>query len=117
MNAHCERFIGSIKRECLDRFLIFGENHLRHILSEYLDYYHHRRPHRCREARLPEACTFFRLVSLQKRSGRTLLPAVAHGPPNFDETTRDEVETLELGELVRHEWLGGVLSWYERKAG
>ena len=87
MNAHCERFIGSIKRECLDRFLVFGENHLRHILSEYLDYYHHRRPHR----------------------GTGFLP------PHFDEATREEVETLELGKLVRHEQLGGVLSWYERE--
>lgn len=35
-----ERFVQSVKRECFDYFIVFGENHLRHILSEYLLYYH-----------------------------------------------------------------------------
>jgi Integrase core domain len=40
-----ERLIGSIRRECLDHLIIIGEDHLRRILREYFDYYHHSRPH------------------------------------------------------------------------
>jgi hypothetical protein len=34
-----ERLIGTVRRECLDRMLIFGEAHLRQILSAYAAYY------------------------------------------------------------------------------
>jgi putative transposase len=39
-NAVAERFVQSVKQECLDHFVVFGETHLRHILSEYLIYYY-----------------------------------------------------------------------------
>ncbi|MFB9530400.1 integrase core domain-containing protein [Nonomuraea roseola] len=45
-NAIAERWIGSVRRECLDRMLITGERHLRHVLAEYTDYYNRHRPHR-----------------------------------------------------------------------
>ena len=45
-NPYAERLIGSIRRECLDQVVIFGERHLRIVLTEYLDYYHRSRPHR-----------------------------------------------------------------------
>src|ERR1700692_2713984 len=38
-NACAERLIGSIRRECLDHILVFGERHLRHVLLSYMDYY------------------------------------------------------------------------------
>jgi len=44
-NAHVERVIGSIRRECLDHIVIFNERHLRHVLSGYVDYYHQTRTH------------------------------------------------------------------------
>jgi transposase InsO family protein len=34
-NGYAERLIGTVRRECLDRMLIFGESHLRRILSAY----------------------------------------------------------------------------------
>ncbi|MHC4061141.1 MAG: integrase core domain-containing protein [Planctomycetota bacterium] len=40
-----ERFIRSIKSECLDRMLIFGERHLHYIIEEYVKHYHQERPH------------------------------------------------------------------------
>jgi transposase len=40
-----ERFIRSIKAECLDRMLIFGEAHLRHVIKNYVEHYHFERPH------------------------------------------------------------------------
>jgi putative transposase len=45
MNAVCERVIESVQTECLDRFLVFGEGHLRYLLSEYLQHYHRERCH------------------------------------------------------------------------
>jgi len=44
-NAYVRRVIGSIRRECLDHMIIFGENHLRHILAEYVGYYNNARTH------------------------------------------------------------------------
>ena len=44
-NAHAERLIGSIRRECLDHVIVLSENHLRRVLSSYLDYYHDWRTH------------------------------------------------------------------------
>jgi hypothetical protein len=38
-NPYCERVIGSIRRECLDHFIILSENHLYRILKDYMDYY------------------------------------------------------------------------------
>ena len=38
-NGYAERLIGSIRRECLDHIVVFGEQHLRHVLLSYLDYY------------------------------------------------------------------------------
>jgi hypothetical protein len=45
-NAIAERWIASVRRECLDRMLITGERHLRLVLSEYVDHYNSHRPHR-----------------------------------------------------------------------
>src|SRR5215472_6678697 len=45
-NAIAERWIGSARRECLDRMLIAGEQHLRLVLREYADHYNAHRPHR-----------------------------------------------------------------------
>lgn len=39
----------TIKTECLDRFVVLGEAHLRHIVREFLAYYHEERPHQARE--------------------------------------------------------------------
>jgi putative transposase len=44
-NPYIERLIGSIRRECLNHLIVINEDHLRHILREYFDYYHHSRPH------------------------------------------------------------------------
>jgi transposase InsO family protein len=44
-NAYAERLIGSIRGECLDHIVVFGERHLRHVLLSYRDYYNRTRPH------------------------------------------------------------------------
>ena len=44
-NGIAERLIGTLRRECLDRMLIFGESHLRRVLSAYAAYYNQARTH------------------------------------------------------------------------
>ena len=45
MNAFAERWVQSVKRECLSRMILFGERHLRWALLSYLAHYHKDRPH------------------------------------------------------------------------
>jgi len=44
-NGHVDRLIGSIRRECLDHLVVFGELHLRRVLQAYADYYNNNRTH------------------------------------------------------------------------
>ncbi len=53
-NATCERFLGSVRRECLDHLLVRSETHLRRILREYVAYYNHARPHQGLAQRVPD---------------------------------------------------------------
>jgi putative transposase len=55
-NAYAERWVSTIRRECLDRMLIFHERQLRPVLSEYEDHYNTHRPHRALEQRSPTEC-------------------------------------------------------------
>ena len=45
-NAIAERWIGTLRRECLDHLLITGQRHLATVLREYIDHYNAHRPHR-----------------------------------------------------------------------
>ena len=45
-NAFAERFVGTVRRECLDRMLTFGHRHLEEVLAEYVAHYNGHRPHR-----------------------------------------------------------------------
>jgi transposase InsO family protein len=45
-NAHAERFVRSIKEECLNRVLPLGERHLRHLIREFVAHYHRESNHR-----------------------------------------------------------------------
>src|SRR5207248_179016 len=45
-NAIIERFIGTLRRECLDHLIILDEQHLRSVLTEFVRYYNLERPHR-----------------------------------------------------------------------
>ncbi len=45
LNAYAERFVLSIKSECLGRIIPLGERHLRHAINEYVDHYHFERKH------------------------------------------------------------------------
>ena len=52
-NAYAERFVGTVRRECLDHLLVAGERHLRAVLTGYETHYNGHRPHQSREQRPP----------------------------------------------------------------
>ncbi len=54
MNAIAERFIGSVRREALDNFLLISEKQVLNILREYIDYYNSKRPHQGLEQNIPQ---------------------------------------------------------------
>lgn len=56
LNAICERFVGSVRRECLDHVLILGERYLRRVLREYVEaYFNAARPHQGLRQQIPGA--------------------------------------------------------------
>jgi putative transposase len=56
-NAIAERFIGTLRRECLDHLLITGPRHLEMVLREYVQHFNTHRPHRSLDQRPPAGDT------------------------------------------------------------
>ena len=88
LNAFVERWIQSIKQECLDHFIVLGETHLNHLVSEYVHYYQTERPHQGIDI------------------GNELL--IPMKPPDENVPAPDQ--------LVCRERLGGLLKSYSRRA-
>jgi putative transposase len=53
-NAICERFLGSVRRECLDHLLILHEKQLQRVLNAYVCYFNRARPHQGIKQQIPE---------------------------------------------------------------
>jgi putative transposase len=90
--AHAERWVGSLRRECLDRLLIVGRRHLESVVRDYALHYNTHRPHR----------------SLDQQPPLAKLPPVGVRAPSG--------EPLQLDHLRRRERLGGLLHEYELAA-
>jgi len=88
MNAYAERWVQTLKSECLDHFVVLGEAHLRYIVSEFVTHYLEERPHQAKDN----------------------LPLVGESPP-------ETVDVIRCEELVCRKRLGGLLKSYSRKAG
>jgi putative transposase len=54
-NAICERFLGSLRRECLNHVIILNERHLWRVLRAYVDYFNGARPHQGIEQQRPNS--------------------------------------------------------------
>ncbi len=54
-NAYAERWVRSVREECLDQVLIVNERHLDHVLTEYSHYYNQARPHQGIEQQIPKS--------------------------------------------------------------
>jgi hypothetical protein len=89
-NAHVERWIGSVRRECLDRLLIVSRRQLLHVLRGYVQHYNGRRPHRALDLQPPDPT-----------------PAVA--------AARDD-PPAPLTTLRRRDLLGGLIHEYQLAA-
>jgi putative transposase len=89
--AHAERWVGSVRRECLDRLLIIGRRHLHHVLASYTSHYNEHRPHR----------------SLRQRPPLSKLPPVDEQPIG---------DVIDLGRIRRRDLLGGLIHEYQLTA-
>jgi len=81
--AHAERWVESVRRECLDRLLILGRRHLNHVLVTYVRHFNEHRPHR----------------------------ALAQRPPLSDEQPLADV--IDPDRLRRRDLLGGLIHEYQ----
>ena len=86
LNGRVERFIQTIKYECLFKFILFGQRHLDHVVSEFVDYYNGRRSHMERDH----------------------LPPIRKTPDEVFSVTRDKIEIRS--------YVGGLVQSFERKA-
>ena len=91
--AFVERFVQTIKQECIDHFIVFGEKHMSLLCSEFREHYHLERPHQGLENKRPTHMT-------TEESGK--LP--------------ESADTIRLSDIRCKERLGGLLRSYSRKA-
>jgi putative transposase len=75
-NAICERFLGSVRRECLDHLLIMSERQLYRVLREYVTFFNAMRPHQGIQQKIPEKMG----SSLEaKREGKIIVFPILNG--------------------------------------
>jgi transposase InsO family protein len=69
-NAYAERFVRSIKEECLDRLISIGERHFRRAVTEYVEHYHEERNHQGLDNRLISGPPVIQMASRVRRRPR-----------------------------------------------
>ena len=77
-NAIAERWVRTVREECLDHMLIISERHLRRVLAEYVEYYNHRRAHQGIGQRVPIPLAERRLATSGRVHCRDVLGGVIH---------------------------------------
>ena len=90
LNAYAERFVKSIKHECLAQMIFFSEKSLRYAIKEYADHYHHERNHQGLDSKITH--------------------------PKFQSGVCDIDDSSHTGAIIRHERIGGLLNFYYRDA-
>jgi putative transposase len=89
--AHAERWVSSVRRECLDRLLILGRRHLQHVLATYVVHYNGHGPHR----------------GLAQRPPLRKLPTPDKQPTG---------DVIDFDQVRRRDLLGGLIHEYQRAA-
>jgi putative transposase len=77
-NAYAERFVRSVRAECLDWLLIIGRRHLEHVLCIYTAHYNRERPHRGLALHPPEQATAAQQQNTRKIERRDRLGGLIH---------------------------------------
>jgi putative transposase len=77
-NAHAERWVRTIRADCLDRILILGRRHLEHVLHTYRRHYNDHRPHRALELLPPHGRDPTPLEATTRLRRRDLLGGLIH---------------------------------------
>ena len=77
-NAHAERWIRTLRTDCLDRILILGRRHLGHVLRAYRRHYNEHRPHRALELIPPDGRDATPLDRPNRLQRRDLLGGLIH---------------------------------------
>ena len=77
-NAHAERWVRTVRTDCLDRILIFGQRHLEHVLRVYRRHYNGHRPHRALRLMPPDRPDPTPLNATARLSRRDLLGGLIH---------------------------------------
>ena len=93
VNAHAERYVLSVKNECLNHLLIFGLNRLQHVLDCYTLYFNKHRPNQGIDNRIPAEYN----KTGKRQSGNKIL-------------------NVTVSNIARKEFLGGLLKSYRRAA-
>jgi hypothetical protein len=75
-NALCERFLCSVRRECLDHLLILGKSHWYRVIKAYVEFFNHARPHQGIEQKIPEGVT---LEGKKEPKGKIIAFPVSNG--------------------------------------
>jgi transposase InsO family protein len=77
-NAFAERWVGTVRRECLDHVLIFGRRHLQRVLGVYAEHYNRARPHRSMDLRPPDPAPSAEGVAGSRVRRRDVLGGLIH---------------------------------------
>jgi putative transposase len=77
-NAYAERFVRTVRAECLDWLLILGRRHLEHVLRTYTTHYNHERPHRGLALPTPEPASTTAPPTTGRIERRDLLGGLIH---------------------------------------
>jgi putative transposase len=97
--AFVERFIQTLQQECLDYFVVFGQQHMDHLVTEMVTHYHEERPHQAKE-------------------NDPLVPAAPEVRPRSGKRKqRDEAspDMIRVSQIECRQRLGGLLKHYHRK--
>lgn len=99
-NAFVERFIQTLQQECLNYFIVFGAQHMDHLVAEMVSHYHEERPHQAKENELLALAT----------------PNAKPSKVNRKKKRKSRSDVIPVSQIECRQRLGGRLKHYYRRA-